>query len=242
MNNPTIVFQDDHLLVINKPAGLVVNRADSVAEPTLQDWIEKNFDYPISHDYDHRNGIVHRLDKDTSGILLLAKTIDAQNSLQSQFKSRTIKKSYTALVHGRLSPRNGFISLPLGRSTFDRKSFTVDVEGKLTKTSYEVERYYTKLSDAKLQSNSYQGFTLVSLFPQTGRTHQLRVVLKHLGHPIVGDSKYTGKKRSKADTTWCHRQFLHAAFIQFTHPISQQTLQFKAPLAKDLKNALTLLS
>jgi len=239
---PKIIHQDASLLVINKPAGLVVNTADSVKEPTLQDWIDDNYDYQLAHDRGHRNGIVHRLDKETSGIMILAKTPEVQNALQSQFKNRTITKTYIALVHGRLKPASGAISLPLARSHSDRQSFSVTIGGKMTKTSYQVDKYYLKLQDPKLHAKSYQGFSLVSLKPKTGRTHQLRVVLKHLGHPIVGDGKYTGKKRSRADKLWCQRQFLHAAAINFAHPANNQSSIYQAPLPLDLTSVLKLLS
>ena len=239
---PKIVHQDSSLLVINKPAGLIVNTADTVKEPTLQDWVDNNFDYQLAHDRSHRNGIVHRLDKETSGVMILAKTPKVQKAIQSQFKNRTITKTYMALVHGRLSPASGAISLPLSRSQTDRQSFTVTIGGKMTKTSYQVDKYYLQLQDPKLRAKSYQGFSLVTLQPKTGRTHQLRVVLKHLGHPIVGDGKYTGKKRARADKLWCQRQFLHAASITFTHPADNKTVSYQAPLPLDLTSAIKLLS
>lgn len=239
--NPKIIYQDDSLLVIDKPADLVVNTADSVTGNTVQDWVDSHFDYPLSHDKQLRNGLVHRLDKDTSGVMLLAKTIDALESLQAQFKNRTVKKTYLALVHGKLSPGRGTISLPLARSLHNRHIFTVAIGGKLSKTSYEVVQYFTNIKDKNLQTSSYQGFSLVSLEPHTGRTHQIRVVLKHLGHPLVGDSHYSGKKRAKADLKWCPRQFLHAKSIEFSHPHTGQVVSFEASLPLDLKSALGLL-
>jgi 23S rRNA-/tRNA-specific pseudouridylate synthase len=111
----------------------------------------------------------------------------------------------------------------------------------MSKTSYQVTDHFSDLIDKDLRSKSYQGFSLVELFPKTGRTHQIRVVLKHLGHPIVGDSKYVGKKRIKKDVLWCSRQFLHASEIEFVHPYKNNSVSFKAPLAKDLIQSLDLL-
>lgn len=238
MPNPKIINQDDQVLVVNKPSGLVVNRADSVKEPTLQDWIESTQSFKLSDNTKLRNGIVHRLDKDTSGVLLIAKTKTALENLQAQFRHRKVQKTYLALAHGHLKPKQGHISLPLGRSSTNRQAFTVQLSGKMSKTAYQVVDYYHELKPKNLASKSYQGFTLVSLYPKTGRTHQLRVILKHLGHPIVGDQKYTGKKRARADANWCKRQFLHALEIKFNHPQTNKPLNFKAKLSNDLQTSL----
>lgn len=241
MKNPKIIHQDDQVLVINKPPDLVVNRAESVKVKTLQDWIESTQTHALSKSVQYRNGIVHRLDKNTSGVMLIAKTANSLKKLQRQFHDREVDKTYTALVHGKLQPKEGHISLPLARSSTNRESFTVSLAGKMSKTAYLVKNYFERLSEKKLNSKSYQGFSLVNLFPKTGRTHQIRVILKHLGHPIVGDEKYVGKKRIKADRQWIARQFLHASEISFTHPTKGSKETFKAPLTKDLRLSLKLL-
>ncbi|MFC1653269.1 RluA family pseudouridine synthase [Patescibacteria group bacterium] len=236
-----VIFEDNHILVVNKPPFLVVNRADSVKEKTIQDWVDESFDYELAHDDQNRNGIVHRLDKDTSGVMLLAKTLDAMKELQRQFHDRETKKTYQALVHGVFSAKEGTISLPMGRSKFDRQKFTVEVGGKMTETHYKVVKEFEKISDKKLMVKGYQGFSLVELHPKTGRTHQIRVVLTHLHHPIVGDGKYVGRKRSKADVRWCPRQFLHALKLEFSHPDTGDRVEHEAPLSDDLSSSLALL-
>lgn len=233
-----IIHQDDQVLVINKPPGIVVNRAESVKEKTIQDWVDESFDYELAHNEDRRNGIVHRLDKDTSGVLVLAKTDESMTELQRQFHDRETKKTYKALVHGKFSAKEGEISVPMERSRQDRQKYTVGVGGKLTKTHYEVKEEFEKLTDKKLMVKGYQGFSLVELHPKTGRTHQIRVVMKHLNHPLVGDVKYVGKKRARADVVWCPRQFLHAYRLEFTHPDSGERVEYVAELLDDLKEVL----
>lgn len=237
-----ILFEDTDLVVINKPAGLVVNRAESVKTETLQDWIETL--YPeiftqlqgadeTNQIFLNRSGMVHRLDKDTSGVMVWAKKPQVMFDLMGQFKERNTQKVYQALVYDALSPQEGQIRLPLGRTTRDRKQFGVVIDGKMTETAYQVQAYYRK--------QPQQIYTLVNLFPRTGRTHQLRVVLKHLKHPIVGDQVYVGRKRFRKDVNWCQRQFLHALSLSFIHPLTRETVIYEAPLAHDLKTALTKL-
>lgn len=226
MNQPQIIYQDKQILVINKPAGMVANRAESVKTETVQDWVEGVVPLPKNVDeiFKSRSGLAHRLDKDTSGVMLIAKTPEALMELMRQFKDREVEKTYLALVHGKLDPKEGNITLPLGRMQGGRHKFGVDLSGKVSKTSYKVKKHY-------------QGYSLVELYPKTGRTHQIRVVLKHLGHPIVGDTKYVGRKRAKTDSLWCKRQFLHAAKITFAHPKTKKRVTFEAELAEDLKTA-----
>lgn len=234
--NPAVIFQDEEVLVINKPAGLVVNNAESVKDQTLQDWLNENFDFKLAHDFSRRNGIVHRLDKETSGVMIIAKSVQSLEFLQGQFKDRLVKKAYLALVHERLEPQVGWLTVPLGRSFRDRKKFKVRLGGKTSRTQYEVKEYFNSVKD--FPSNSYQGFSLVQVHPTTGRTHQIRVVLKHLGHPIVSDDKYLGKRRLNLDLNWCPRLFLHAQELVINHPTTNSPKTYKAPLAKDLQQAL----
>jgi 23S rRNA pseudouridine1911/1915/1917 synthase len=255
----SIIFEDDSLILINKPAGWVVNRADTYDGPTVQEWAEQKFD--IAHFsfskkddaegeygspreiFTKRGGIVHRLDKDTSGILLLAKNPDTLIELLRQFREREVEKTYIALVHGKLSPNEGTIRLPMDRSRDDRKKFAISADGRLSETQYKVVELFPGLPKgiSPKKGKSYQGFTLVELKPKTGRTHQIRVHMSALKHPIVGDQTYAGKKRIVIDAEWCPRQFLHAKEIIFTHPLTKKQLTFEAPLAEDLTAALLLI-
>jgi 23S rRNA pseudouridine1911/1915/1917 synthase len=245
ISTQNIVFEDEYLLALNKPAGVVVNKAETVKGETLQDWIETQYSQcfsdqalKLSTDEDKdtflkRNGMVHRLDKDTSGIILWAKNPESMFGLMAQFKERTTQKTYTALVHGKIKNIRGTVKVPLGRTSRDRKKFGVVMGGKMSVTDYRVLHTYSS-SHPKYTA----GFSLVELSPRTGRTHQLRVVLKHLGHPIVGDSTYVGRKRAKYDAQWCPRQFLHAASIRFEHPATHQKQTCQADLATDLAMVL----
>lgn len=231
MKRPKVLHEDAYVLVLDKPAGMVVNRADTVADTTLQDWIEDTYRWSIFKFRECRSGVVHRLDKDTSGVMVVAKTRAAFVELQRQFHDREVHKRYVALVHGYLTPSEGSLRVPLGRMRSDRKKFGVVVGGRISETGYQVLGEYTK-------HNYSDGFSLVELMPKTGRTHQLRVVLKHLGHPIVGDGYYLSKKRRKADAAWCGRQFLHARRLEFVNPGSGKRGVFESELADDLAAAM----
>lgn len=225
---PKIIFEDDSFLVINKPAGLTVNRSETTKnEETVQDWIEDNFDFPIANCQILRNGIVHRLDKETSGLLLVAKTSEAFENLQRQFKERKVKKKYLALVHGKVEPNEGVIEASISRSPFDRKKFGVFLGGREAKTSYRVLEYLGPVKRGE--------FTLLELTPETGRTHQIRVHLKFIGHSIVGDEKYAGRKTARDDRKWCPRQFLHAAGLSFFHPVTGKRIEVNSKLPSDLQ-------
>lgn len=228
-NSCLVLYEDHSLLVYNKPAGLVVNRAKTVKQPTLQD-ILANYLKVKSGGIGDRAGIVHRLDKETSGIILVAKTPQAFVELQKQFKERKVNKKYLALVHGQLQPKKGIIKAPISRSPFDRKKFGVFLGGRGAETAYQVIKKY--------RHPELGNFSLLALIPKTGRTHQIRVHLKHLGHPVVGDQFYAGRKTARGDRHWCSRQFLHASQIVLTHPQSGQKVKFVSPLPKDLKKAL----
>jgi 23S rRNA pseudouridine1911/1915/1917 synthase len=231
MKPPRIVHEDDYLLVIDKPAGMVVDRATTVKTETVQDWIARNFQFPIANDQSLRNGVVHRLDRETSGLLLVAKTPEAFANLQRQFKERKVEKRYLALVHGKVEPEKGLIAVPLSRVPKDKKKVGVFLGGRKAQTGYKVRRRY----DLKILGK----FSLLELAPKTGRTHQIRVHLKFINHPIVGDATYAGRKTARRDRTWCPRQFLHATQITFTHPESEEKVEFNSPLPADLRAALT---
>lgn len=242
---PIIIFEDKDILVLEKPAGMVVNRAKSVKGETLQDWVEGYLGWDWgslrtlertegTEDFVQRSGIVHRLDKETSGLLVVAKTPQAFENLQKQFKERRVRKRYLALVHGRVEPKKGEISAPVGRLPWSRKKFGVFLGGRPAKTEYEVKNYYA------LDAKPYT-LTLLELVPTTGRTHQIRVHLKYLRHPIVSDPAYAGRKTSREDRKWCPRMFLHASFLGFFHPKTGEWIEFKLKLPEDLKKVFELL-
>jgi 23S rRNA pseudouridine1911/1915/1917 synthase len=277
----SILFEDEHLAVINKPAGVVVNQAETVATETIQNWwrerieadpkrsagrawadswkdiIPNDFDFQYGSPLDifeERAGIVHRLDKDTSGVLVLAKNPGVLVALLRQFKERQTEKKYLALVHGKFQVPEAIISEPMGRASRDRKLFAVRPDGREAVTRYKVQKVFQnldvtvisekasiKLAELERRFRIYEGFSLVECWPKTGRTHQIRVHLAHIKHPIVSDTTYLGRKRQVLDPLWCPRQFLHAAELTFTHPVSQEKLTFSAQLAPDLLEVLELL-
>ncbi|MBU1323031.1 RluA family pseudouridine synthase [Patescibacteria group bacterium] len=218
-----IIFEDNDLLVVDKPAGMVVNRAQTTrGQLTLQDWLMKEKQILID-----RAGIVHRLDKETSGVLVVAKSEPVMKALQEQFKRRLVKKTYWCLVHGLVVPKEGRINLPISRNPFNRQRFGVFIGGREAETDYQVLNYYHL---------GLEKFSLVEVKPKTGRTHQIRVHFKNLGFPLVGDEWYGGRKTSKKDRVWCPRLFLQAMAIE----INQQV--FRTSLALDLRGVLNKLT
>lgn len=227
---PQVIYQDDSILVLDKPSGWITTDADTTtSQPVVQAWLRDNFDYPLIGENDYRDGIVHRIDKETSGILIVAKTKEAFKKLQSEFKQREVKKEYTALVHGRLETSTGDINVPVGRLPWRRDRFGVFPGGRNSETTYKVEK-------------TFKGYSLVTFMPKTGRTHQIRVHTKYLGHPIVGDSFYAGRKTARSDREWCPRLFLHASKIRFIHPITGKTVEFTSKLPRDLMEAVKTLT
>jgi len=230
---PKVIFEDETILAVDKPAGLVVNRSDTTQKvPTLQEWLEKHLKL-VDLGIGGRAGIVHRLDKDTSGIIVVAKTQTAFDCLQRQFKERQVEKRYLALAHGKIEPPSGVIKASVSRSPFNRKKFGVFLGGREAETEYRVLKNY---NTGKLET-----FSLVELKPKTGRTHQIRVHLKYIGHPVVGDEVYAGRKTYQADRRWCPRQFLHAASLNLSHPQTGKEVGLTSPLPVDLETALKIL-
>ena len=233
-----VLYEDSNLLVIDKPAGLVTNRAKSVKGETLQDWAEdflkinkapSNINDETYDVFINRSGIVHRLDKDTSGCLIIAKDPASLADLLMQFKSRTVEKKYTALVHGIVSVVDGTVNAPIGRLSWRRGFFGILAGGKQAVTHFHVEETFKK-EDEK--------FTLLSLKLETGRTHQIRVHLQYINHPVVADIFYAGKKRTKKAKIWCPRLFLHASKIAFRQPNTKKQIQVTSPLPAMLKDVL----
>ena len=234
--NISILYEDETLLVINKPPGIVVNNAQSVEGITVQDWAHAHLGLPEAastvtpgDDFLSRAGIVHRIDKETSGCLVIAKTPEAFVSLQAQFKERTVKKTYLAVAHGIFSPEIGEIRAPVGRLPWNRERFGILPGGKDAVTRYRVLRSGTS-HDTRI--------SLVELYPETGRTHQIRVHLKYINHPIVGDWQYAGRKTARNDRVWAPRVMLHAASITLTHPITGASLAIEAEVPDDMKSII----
>lgn len=236
-----IIYEDESLLVIDKPGGLVVNRAESVKEETLQDWAEKKLktahrapDSKLKtdeeNDFYNRAGIVHRLDKETSGLLIIAKTPQAFLDLQSQFKERKVTKKYKTLVHGKVVPQMGEIRASVGRLPWNRERFGVLPGGREATTSYK--------SLKSLKSPKGEMLTLLEVTPATGRTHQIRIHLKYLGHAVVSDKFYVGRKTLRLDIKFCPRLFLHAAYIKFRSPRTNDFVEFESKLPSDLQKVL----
>ncbi len=206
-----IVYEDAYLIIINKPSGLIVHPSHTTTETTLVHGLLKHID-PANFKDPLRPGIVHRLDKDTSGLLVVAKDQDTLSTLQSMLKKRTVKRTYQALVEGVIDHNKGTIEAPVGRHPKRRHIMSVHAEGKESTTHFTVlERF--------------KDHTLVECQLDTGRTHQIRVHMQYIDHPVVGDPTY-GFRKSKADDG----QYLHATVLQFSHPITAELLTFKAEL------------
>lgn len=214
-----IVYEDDDVIVINKPQGMVVHPAPGHDEHTLVNALL--YHCPLSTiNGTFRPGIVHRIDKDTSGLLMVAKNDKAHRSLAKQLKDKTNIREYVALVHGRIAEDEGTINAPIGRSLKDRKKQAVVKDGRNAVTHFEVLKIY-------------RDYTLVKCILETGRTHQIRVHMKYIGHPLVGDPLYGPKKTIKGNG-----QFLHAGKLGFVHPTTGKLLIFEAPLPKIFQECL----
>ena len=250
MSEIKVIFQDSDILVLDKPAGLVVTPADTITSETLSDILTAEF--KINMD---RGGVVHRLDKDTSGVIIAAKTQEVLENLQAQFKSRQVKKQYLALVHGEFKESRVVLGA-IARNPGNREKFIVwDEDGKPAETGFEpIQRFemkqegiveifpgFSKIQYKKLSAIRYPLFTLLNCFPLTGRTHQIRVHLKYIGFPIVSDEKYGGRKTVRLDRRWCPRQFLHAQRLELNHPRTGKKMVFESGLAGDLSSALSVL-
>lgn len=229
-----IVFEDDHIIVINKPSGLVVHPAAGVNSGTLANALAYHFQQ-LSKSGSVRPGIVHRLDKDTSGLLVAAKTESAHESLGDQFRAREVFKSYVALVYGVVKDASGRIEQPIARDLRNRTRMAIVPGGRGALSLYKVRR-------------SYDAFTLLDVELKTGRTHQIRVHLASLKHPVVADELYGGGRENsvrdvqlRARIRKLKRQFLHAEQLGFRHPKTGEAVNFVAPLPAELAHFLELL-
>jgi 23S rRNA pseudouridine1911/1915/1917 synthase len=219
-----VVYEDDDLLVIDKPAGMTVHPAPGHASGTLVHALLAHCPGLARVGEAGRPGIVHRLDKDTSGLIIIAKTQDAHAALARQLKEREVEKTYVALVEGTLKQREGVIEAPLGRHPAQRKKIAVVQGGREARTRYRVLR-------------EIDGRSLLEVRPETGRTHQIRVHLAAIGHPVTGDRVYGGR----AALPGLRRQFLHAQRLAFRHPRTGARLDLETPLPDDLAQALASL-
>jgi 23S rRNA pseudouridine1911/1915/1917 synthase len=214
-----IVYEDNDLLVVDKPAGLAVHPAPGHSSHTLVNAVLNYLPGLAENDASPRPGIVHRLDKDTSGLILVAKNRLAHENLSDQFKSRSVSKSYIVLVRGKLTPESGIIEAEIGRDPRNRKRMAVVSRGRQARTKYRVIKYLGK-------------YTLLEISPETGRTHQIRVHLAAIGFPVVGDPVYG------VTSPHLSRQFLHASKIGFRLPSTNEYVEVSSPLPPDLQQAL----
>lgn len=232
-----IVYEDDDLVVVNKPAGMVIHPGAGIDSGTLAHALVYHFNALSGTAGRTRPGIVHRLDKETSGLLVVAKTDVAHERLSDHFRDRLVFKSYIGLVYGRVSKERGEIDARIGRSPHNRTRMSVlrGGAGRTAHTIFEVAK-------------RFQDFTLLNVQIKTGRTHQIRVHLAHIGHPVVGDATYgSGRENSIRDVVikravqTLGRHFLHSAELAFNHPRSDKRLEFTAPLPAELGAFLTAL-
>ncbi|WP_411726162.1 23S rRNA pseudouridine(1911/1915/1917) synthase RluD [Methyloglobulus sp.] len=228
-----IVFEDDSLLIVNKPAGLVVH-------PAIGNWHGTLLNALLNHDANletlPRAGIVHRIDKETSGLLMIAKTLQAHNSLTQQLQEREIIREYLAVTRGRMTA-GGTVNEPIGRHPTDRKRYTVRESGKFAVTHYRVVQRFAH-------------HTLVQLMLETGRTHQIRVHMAHIRYPLLGDPVYGGRFQMppncgaelEKELRGFKRQALHAAKLGLQHPLSDEYCEWEQPLPDDLVRLIRALS
>lgn len=236
-NQIKIIYEDENLLVIDKPAGLLVHNPEGQQNPTVIDYILRR--YPemkkLTWPDAERQGIVHRLDKDTSGLLIVAKNPEIQAKLQTEFQERKIKKTYLALAVGKVDPPDGKIEAAIvrgkaGKQKIQNFSFSFSKKIRPAVTFYKTVRNY-------IFEN--QTLTLLEVKPQTGRMHQIRVHLKYIGYPILGDPLYNTKQsRNISKELGMDRQFLHAEKLEFTHPLTQKEIRVESELPADLENIL----
>ena len=221
-----IIYQDNDIIVVNKPKGLVVHPADGNPDGTLVNAIMAICKDGLSGiGGELRPGIVHRLDKDTSGLLIVAKNDKAHRLMSEQIKNREVRKIYIALVKGVVSENEATIDMPIGRSTKDRKKMAVRKDGKEAVTHFKVLK-------------RYPNYTLLEVKIDTGRTHQIRVHMAEIGHPVVGDMVYSSGKNEFG----VEGQMLHAKSLDFKHPITGEQMHLEAPLPKYFEDVLDKLS
>jgi 23S rRNA pseudouridine1911/1915/1917 synthase len=230
-----VVHEDDEIIVVNKPAGMVVHPAAGIRGGTLANAIAYRLELGGQARTSLRPGIVHRLDRDTSGLIVVAKTLNALENLAEQFRARTVFKSYIALVHGRIAESTGRIDQPIARDPRNRTRMSVVRSGREALSLWRVRQ-------------SFERFTLLDVEIKTGRTHQIRVHLAWMNHPVVADDTYGGGRdktvadpKLRASINRLGRQFLHAERLGFKHPRTGEWLKFTSALPNELSDFLALL-
>ncbi|MBE3113872.1 MAG: RluA family pseudouridine synthase [Actinobacteria bacterium] len=228
--NLKIVYEDDYLLVISKKSGVLTHPVPGFSKDTVVNALLYHYDKLSNLSGKDRAGIVHRLDKDTSGLLIIARDDNTHRLLSEKFKEREIIKTYTALVWGSFSESKGEIILPIGRSRMDRKKMSISIDrGRDAVTRFEVKE-------------EFENSTLLDIHPETGRTHQIRVHLSYIGHPIIGDAIYgSAESKKMAEELGIGRQFLHAKRLEFTHPVTGKQIVLEDKLSDDLLRCLKIL-
>ena len=234
-----ILFEDEHLAAVNKPAGMVVHPSKGHWGGTLTNALAYHFSSLSGVGGAARPGIVHRLDRDTSGVLVVAKTDAAHMALAAQFESRTTEKEYLAVVAGVPDRDRDAISQPIGIHPYQREKMAIRANHSTTRDAYTFYEVVER----------FRGFAFLRVMPKTGRTHQIRVHLTHLGHPVLCDRLYGGRSQitrgeicqTDDDTVVLKRHALHAHRLRITHPASGQPLQLEAPLAADIRALVDLL-
>jgi 23S rRNA pseudouridine1911/1915/1917 synthase len=219
-----VVYEDRDVLIIDKPPGLVIHPAVGHETGTLVNALLARYPHLEGTDPEGRPGIVHRLDKDTSGLLVVGKSQRAIANLKAQFKAHSVSKRYTTLVVGRLPSSQGLIDAPVGRHPRWRQRIAVRSDGREARTRFTL-------------LETLSGYSLVEARPETGRTHQIRVHFAYIGHPVAGDPIYGPRK----DRLGVGRQFLHASGLGFQHPITSQYVEFTSELPDDLQSVLSRL-
>lgn len=222
-----IIYEDKSILVISKEAGMLTHPAPGNEKHTLVNALMYHCKNLSKLSGEERAGIVHRLDRNTSGLLIAAKDENVHHRLSEMFADRKVKKTYIALVEGRFKEDMGEIKLPIGRSRIDRKKMSVAIDnGRDAVTAFEVVE-------------EFRDAALLNIYPRTGRTHQIRVHLNYIGHPIIADQVYGSRFSSKiGKNIGLQRQFLHASKLEFTHPVTEKLMEFEDPLPKDLAESL----
>ena len=233
-----IIYEDDDIIVINKQADLIVHPARNYKNGTLVNALAFYSDELSTGFESFRPGIVHRLDRNTTGVMVIAKNDDAQSKIATQFADRVVEKTYLAIVQGTPELNADCIRAPLGVHPRTREKYAVKTEtGKEAITFYEMVE-------------AFKGYSLLKLTPKTGRTHQIRVHLSHLGHPVVADDMYGGKlvypwqienRPAQPEGPIITRQALHASILKFKHPTTEKIVEFEAPLAQDMQALLDML-
>lgn len=226
--NIKVVFENENFIVFNKPSGLIVNRSQTVKDSTLQDYLEENIEMETGDDteseFNKRNGIVHRLDKDTSGLIIVAKNEEYFTYLQSLFKERKIKKEYVAVVLGNVTEERFEIDAPIGRDPKSRFRYAI-VRGEK-----ESQTYFERIN---VISEGERSFTSLKCFPRTGRTHQIRVHLAAYGFPILGDSTYSSARDSEFyENLGINRLMLHSKSVTF-NDMNNEEFSFECDIPEE---------